>query len=304
MELQQSKSCKTSHWRKLNTQVGRYDHAHHQFLPTPACCNLKPTTPLANDASDSQDAIKENATPSSEPKHLTAYHLLARHLMRKYPLSRNAGTLSNQALGVCSRFWLQHFRQRYSLRSQSHQCHHHRTIKWKVCYSMLAILLAPHLLHTVRYPGFHGRSVGQSCECLLQYNPQGHKRWPTQCPIPAVSCSSLFIRIGQLLHRYAVYHFPIILCTFGLSDLVYLRYVVFVAGAAIITVPGSDEIAYVEAGKNGLLFAADTAALSSGGHVTYFNKETFLMQIPTAGGIVPNHTVLYTGQCRGEEMMK
>ena len=99
-------------------------------------------------------------------------------------------------------------------------------------------------------------------------------------------------------------HSPSILSTFGLSDLVYPRYVVFVAGSAIITVPGSDKIAYAKAGKNGLLFAADTATLSSDGHVTYFNKETFLMQIPTAGGIVPNHTVLYTGPCHGEQIMK
>lgn len=84
----------------------------------------------------------------------------------------------------------------------------------------------------------------------------------------------------------------------------YPQFVAFVAGAAKITIPGSTQEAFVHAGKNGLLFAADTAALSRGGHVTVFTKETFLMQVPTAGGIVPPHTVLYTGPCRGDELMR
>ncbi|KAL6716060.1 cytochrome c oxidase subunit 1 [Lecanora helva] len=82
------------------------------------------------------------------------------------------------------------------------------------------------------------------------------------------------------------------------------QYAVFVAGAAKISIPGSKDVAHIKAGKNGLVFAADTAALSSVGHVTYFTKKTFLMQIPVADGIVPNHTVLYSGPCKGKELMK
>ena len=77
----------------------------------------------------------------------------------------------------------------------------------------------------------------------------------------------------------------------------------FVAGAAKITIPDSIQEAHVHASKNGLVFAGDTAALSARGRFTIFTKETFLMQVPTAGGIVPPHTVLYTGPCRGDEPM-
>ena len=87
------------------------------------------------------------------------------------------------------------------------------------------------------------------------------------------------------------------------SDLLCFRYVVFVAGAAKITIPNSTQEVFVQAGKNGLVFAADTAALSTGGHVSIFTKETVLMQVPTAGGIVPPHIVLYRGPCRGNEMI-
>ena len=99
--------------------------------------------------------------------------------------------------------------------------------------------------------------------------------------------------------------FPLII--FGAidsSNYPFNRYAVFVAGAATISIPGSKVVAHIKAGKNGLVFAADTAALSSVGHVTVFTKETFLMQIPTANGTVPEHTVLYEGPCKGKELMK
>ncbi|KAF6225567.1 hypothetical protein HO133_009567 [Letharia lupina] len=84
----------------------------------------------------------------------------------------------------------------------------------------------------------------------------------------------------------------------------YPQFVAFVSGAAKITIPGSTQEAFVHAGKNGLLFAADTAALSRSRYGIIFTKETFLMHVPTAGGIVPPHTVLYTGPCRGDEFMR
>ena len=75
------------------------------------------------------------------------------------------------------------------------------------------------------------------------------------------------------------------------------------AGAARITVPNSAQEAFVHAGKNGLVFAADIAALSTTGHTSIFVKETVLMQIPTAGGVVPPHKVLHAGPCRGKELV-
>ena len=91
--------------------------------------------------------------------------------------------------------------------------------------------------------------------------------------------------------------------TIDSSDILRLRYVVLVAGAAHIKIPNSTQEAFIRAGKNGLLFAADTAALSRVGHISIFTKETVLMQVPTAGGIVPPHSVLYNGPCRGQELI-
>lgn len=56
-------------------------------------------------------------------------------------------------------------------------------------------------------------------------------------------------------------------------------------------------------GANGLFFAADTAAVSQFGHVTEFIEETILLQIPTADGIVPPHTILHPGACKGNELV-
>jgi len=58
----------------------------------------------------------------------------------------------------------------------------------------------------------------------------------------------------------------------------------------------------LRSGMNGLFFAADTAAVSQFGHVTDFVEETILLQIPTAGGIVP-HTILHSGACKGNELV-
>ena len=91
--------------------------------------------------------------------------------------------------------------------------------------------------------------------------------------------------------------------TIDSSDTLRLRYAVIVAGAAHIKIPNSTQEAFIHAGKNGLVFAADTAALSRVGHISIFTEETVLMQVPTAGGIVPPHTVLYNGPCRGKELL-
>lgn len=78
----------------------------------------------------------------------------------------------------------------------------------------------------------------------------------------------------------------------------------FLSGEAEVSVPNSPQCATIGAGKNGLFFAADTAAVSTIGHVTAFTKETVLIQIPVAGGVTPDHVVLYSGPCRGAELVK
>ena len=82
-----------------------------------------------------------------------------------------------------------------------------------------------------------------------------------------------------------------------------VRYVMFLSGAAEVSVPGSSQHSFITSGLNGLFFAADTAAVSTTGHVTAFTELTILIQIPTAGGVVPAHRVLHSGPCRGEDLV-
>lgn len=82
------------------------------------------------------------------------------------------------------------------------------------------------------------------------------------------------------------------------------RWVAFLSGLAHITLPNSTVDAYVHGGKDGFIFAADTAAVS-GGHLTNYpsNSETVALQIPT-GGTIPQHNVLYSGPCKPTELQR
>ena len=46
-----------------------------------------------------------------------------------------------------------------------------------------------------------------------------------------------------------------------------------------------------------MIIATDTADVSTTGHTTLFDVDTVMLEIPTAGGLVPNHTVLHEGPC-------
>jgi hypothetical protein len=83
-----------------------------------------------------------------------------------------------------------------------------------------------------------------------------------------------------------------------------VRYVVFLSGLAHVTFPNSTEEAWILGGRHGLIIAADTAAVSALGHITTYpgREETIAMQIPTADGLVPPHSVLYPGPCKGAEL--
>ena len=48
---------------------------------------------------------------------------------------------------------------------------------------------------------------------------------------------------------------------------------VFLSGLARITLSHANETAYILGGTNGLIFAADVAAVSSSGHVTVYPSE-------------------------------
>ena len=84
------------------------------------------------------------------------------------------------------------------------------------------------------------------------------------------------------------------------------RYVAFLTGKAVISLPNSPQTATIRGGKNGLIFAADTDAVSKLGHTTRYpsEQETIGLSIRTAGGVVPPHTVLYDGPCRGQARVK
>jgi hypothetical protein len=83
------------------------------------------------------------------------------------------------------------------------------------------------------------------------------------------------------------------------------RWVSFLSGLAHVTLPNSTVEAYIPGGKNGFIFAADTAAVSTKGHSTNYpsDSETIALQIPT-GGTIPQHNVLYSGPCKQAELQK
>lgn len=71
------------------------------------------------------------------------------------------------------------------------------------------------------------------------------------------------------------------------------------SGQAFISLPNSSQTATVYGGKHGLIFAADTPDKSDIGHYTRYPTEdnTVAFQLPTAGGVIPDHKVLHAGAC-------
>ena len=84
------------------------------------------------------------------------------------------------------------------------------------------------------------------------------------------------------------------------------RWVAFVSGLAYVSLPRSNSStgAHVSGGEFGLIFAADTAGVSTTGHRTEYPgiTETVLLQVPTVDGSVPPHAVLHTGPCTAQEI--
>ncbi|KZV95648.1 hypothetical protein EXIGLDRAFT_671918 [Exidia glandulosa HHB12029] len=83
-----------------------------------------------------------------------------------------------------------------------------------------------------------------------------------------------------------------------------VQYVQFLSGVAHVTLPSSNETVFVIGGSKGLIFAADTIAVSGTGHLTAYpsDEPTRVLQIPTLNGVVPKHTVLHSGPCTGSEL--
>ncbi|KUI65316.1 hypothetical protein VM1G_00196 [Cytospora mali] len=84
------------------------------------------------------------------------------------------------------------------------------------------------------------------------------------------------------------------------------QWVIFLTGLAYITLPGDKSTsAYVPGGQFGLIFAADTAAVSGTGHNTSYPgiTETVALQIPTLDGEIPSHSILHSGPCTANDTL-
>ncbi|KAH9892960.1 hypothetical protein F4778DRAFT_749022 [Xylariomycetidae sp. FL2044] len=91
----------------------------------------------------------------------------------------------------------------------------------------------------------------------------------------------------------------------GIHNAPHNQWVVFTSGLAYITLPNDEATsAYVVGGEFGLIFAGDTAAVSTVGHHTQYPgvTETIALQIPTTNGEIPSHCVLHMGSCTAEEV--
>ncbi|KAL8947388.1 MAG: hypothetical protein Q9222_006327 [Ikaeria aurantiellina] len=91
----------------------------------------------------------------------------------------------------------------------------------------------------------------------------------------------------------------------GLHNAPTVQYVAFLSGEAVVSVPESGQSATITGGRDGLIIAADTADVSAKGHDTKYPSEeqTVGIQIPTANGKVPEHTVLYPGPCKRRDQI-
>lgn len=78
-----------------------------------------------------------------------------------------------------------------------------------------------------------------------------------------------------------------------------------VKGYGYVQLPSNDSArAYMSAGDAGLMFASDTADVSSDGHISTYigHSESIYLLIPTLDGLIPKHKKLHMGPCLTEEM--
>jgi len=89
----------------------------------------------------------------------------------------------------------------------------------------------------------------------------------------------------------------------SLTTILHRRWVVVLAGEAVVSLPNSTQTATIPGGRNGLILAADIKNASTYGHITVYpnKKETIVMQIPTADNVIPPHSVLHDGPCAKSE---
>ncbi|KAL8633729.1 hypothetical protein Q9189_000465 [Teloschistes chrysophthalmus] len=86
----------------------------------------------------------------------------------------------------------------------------------------------------------------------------------------------------------------------GLHNAPVVQYVYFTSGLAVVSIPNSTASVRIKGGRDGLIIAADS---TGAGHVTKYpsGQETVALLVPTLGGSLPGHSVLYEGGCRRED---
>jgi len=102
----------------------------------------------------------------------------------------------------------------------------------------------------------------------------------------------------------------------GLHNAPNVQWVVFLSGLAHVSLPNRTfpisgrtqfaEDVWVAGGEFGTILATDTLSASALGHLTEYpsGEETRVLQIPTAGGVIPPHTVLdATGPCAESQLV-
>jgi hypothetical protein len=81
--------------------------------------------------------------------------------------------------------------------------------------------------------------------------------------------------------------------------------VFFTSGLVRLSIPGTDQVTYIEGGKYGFAYNEDTDDVSSTGHLTEYVSDavTGILAVPLAPGVQVPHTVLRdAGPCTYEHM--
>ena len=77
-----------------------------------------------------------------------------------------------------------------------------------------------------------------------------------------------------------------------------VQFSIFLSGLVHVTLPNDESLeAYFQAGD--IIIATDMMNVSATGHITDFpgSRDTMIAQFPLVGNVVPEHTVLHSGQC-------
>lgn len=83
------------------------------------------------------------------------------------------------------------------------------------------------------------------------------------------------------------------------------RWIVLLKGMAEIGLAhDKSQSFYISGGEFGLMFASDTADVSSRGHTSKFlgTEQVVYLQIPTRNNAIPEHKRLHMGACKAEEL--